>query len=696
MNDVPEDQEPSVLPLSSPIGEPPEFTEPFDLARRLTHAVWVYDIDNCRNIMANAAALRLWKAETEAELAARDMSIDMSTTVAKRLKQYQAGFIENDAIFKELWTLYPHEEPVSVDVVYTGYRLPDGRIAMLCEARGIAEDAPETLRSAEALLHTDVMISLFTKTGRELYMNPAARNTWRSETTHLPDVFVNSSDYDSILSELELRGEARRVLQIKSDAGLAWHDMSFKNCRDAATGGAATLVTAIDVTELKHARDRASYLADKDQTTDCYNRAYFQKHLEFLDSKQRDLPIALLFLDLDKFKQTNDKYGHEAGDRLLVVVSERIKACLTEADLLARVGGDEFVILLSGANSPTQVRHRVDQIQRTVCQPFFYKNKKIEVTTSIGVSVIPAHDRNCEKYVRHADVALYESKRLGRNRSSLYTEHMGRIADQRLQVEAELASAFEHGEIELHVQPCVDLYSGKVVSAEALARWRHPNRGLLMPVDFIGVCEETGLIDVLDHFVLEQSCELVKRWLKSGLDIGLSLNVSPRQFLDNDFMATLSSHAQHPDLKNGSVQLEITESVLAEDQDQVAKRLRSMTALGFKIAVDDFGTGYSNLAYISKFPINCIKIDKSFIDTLPTSVPVIRLIQRLSEEIGAQTVAEGIEDYAALSLVSEIGCHRIQGNYFSAPVPVDDIFKAVHLIETQIEAGIIASLEHKR
>ena len=689
MNDFTEHSGPSTVPRSMPVGKPPEFNAPFDVARRLTQAIWVYDIDHCRVILANAAALRLWKAETEPELAARDLSKDMSTTVAKRLKQYQAGFIESDAVFSELWTLYPHGEPVSVDVIYSGYRLPDGRIAMMCEATRIAEDAPETLRSAEALLHTDVMISLFATTGRELYMNPAARNTWRSETTHLPDIFVNSSDLDTILSEVELRGDARRVMRIRTDAGLVWHDMSFKSCSDAATGAPATLVTSIDVTELKHARDRASYLADKDQLTDCYNRAYFQRHLEELGAGNTAAPIALLYLDLDKFKQTNDKYGHEAGDKLLIATAERIKACLTEDDLLARIGGDEFVILLSGADTPEHVKHRIDHIRTTVCQPFFYKNKKIEVTTSIGVSVMPGHDRDCEKYVRQADVALYESKRLGRNRSSLYTDHMGRLADELLQTEAELASAFERGEIELFAQPCVDLSSGKVIGAEALARWRHPNRGLIMPADFITVCEDSGLIEVLDHYVLDQSCALVKQWHKSGLDIGISLNVSPRQFLDDGFMSALSSHAQHPDLKTGSVQLEITESVLADDQDQVAERLRSMTALGYKVAVDDFGTGYSNLAYISKFPISCIKIDKSFIDTMPTSVPVVRLIQRLSEEIGAQTVAEGIEDTDALMTISKIGCRWIQGNYFSAPVPVDDIHATVHLLETQFEAGAL-------
>ncbi|GGB45507.1 GGDEF-domain containing protein [Roseibium aquae] len=670
--------------LSWPFPDKPGSGDGFDLARRLRHAIWVYDIDRCRVVLANAAALHLWKASSEAELAARDLSKDMSTTVANRLKQYQAGFEESDATFSELWTLYPHGEPVSVDVIYTGYRLPDGRVAMMCEATGIAEDTPETLRSAEALLHTDVMISLFAASGRELYMNPAARNTWRSESTHLSDIFVDPHDLECILRDVELNGDARRVVRIKTDAGLAWHDMSLKSCRDAATGEPATLVTSIDVSELKRARDRAAYLADKDQLTGCYNRSYLQRHLDALGREDRGAPIALLYLDLDKFKQTNDRYGHDAGDKLLVETAQRIMTCLTDADLLARIGGDEFIVLLFGADSSSELNDRIDRIRDAVCQPISYKTVMIEVTTSIGVARLPVDDLDCEKYVRHADIALYESKRLGRNRWSLFTDDMGRIAGERLRTEEELASAFRLGEIVLHVQPCVDLVSGQVVSAEVLARWLHPKRGLLLPVDFIGVCEETGLIEALDHFVLEQGCALAKLWKKAGLNIGLSLNVSPRQFLDDGFMSALALHARDPDFVPGSIQLEITESVLAEDQDQVAGRLRKMTTLGYRIAVDDFGTGYSNLAYISKFPISCIKIDKSFTETIPDSVPVIRLIQRLAEEIGAHTVAEGIEDTAALETLSQIGCRQIQGNYFSAPIPVTDIREAVRRIERRI------------
>ena len=658
----------------------PAFTQPFDVARRLNQAIWVYDIDRCRVVMANDAALQIWQAESEADLAQRDLSKDMSTTVARRLKQYQSGFRENDATFSELWTLYPNGKPVSLDVIYTGYRLPDGRIAMLCEATRLAETTPETLRSAEALLHTDVMIALFAVSGPELYMNPAARNAWSSDTMQLQDLFINEREFDAILSDLKTRGEIRKVARVKTNDGWAWHDMSFKRCLDAATGQPATLVTSIDVTELKRARDRASYLANRDQLTGSYNRAYFQRKLDILDRAPREHPIALLYLDLDRFKQINDKYGHEAGDRLLLAATERIERCLTVFDMFARIGGDEFVVLLSAQAQATDFEARVDQLRAEVSQPFFHNNTKIDITTSIGVAIIEPQ-RTSHQAVRQADIALYEAKRTGRDRCAYYDDEMGRVAYERLLIESELAQALERDEFRLHLQPCVNLTTGAVIYAEALVRWHHPERGIIMPHSFIDICEETGLIEQLGNVVLKQGCALVGEWRRRGLNIGIAINVSPRQFLDDTFLSSLTCLAKAPDFEPGTVELEITESILAGDHNTVADRLRQITDLGYRISVDDFGTGYSNLAYISKFPLSCIKIDKSFIDSMPDSLPVMTLIQTLSEQIGARTVAEGVETPEQLKKIQDIGCHHIQGFFFSKPVPPDAFLTTVDRIQ---------------
>lgn len=664
------------------VSKVPDFVESFDLARRLTEAIWVYDIDRCRVVLANDEALRLWQASSEEELADRDLSIDMSPTVARRLKQYQAGFDKSDATFSELWTLYPNGEPISLDVIYTGYRLPDGRTGMLCETKAIADDTSQTLRSAEALLHTDVRIALFAVSGPDLYMNPAARNTWPFEDFRLQSVFLELTDFDEILHDLERHGETRKVRQVKTAAGIAWHDMSFKSCSDAATGAPATLVTSIDVSELKKARDRASYLANRDQLTGCYNRASFQKRLEDLDVSGHPESLALLYLDLDRFKQINDRYGHEAGDDLLRITVDRINRQLDDTDLLFRIGGDEFIVLLPLLEGEAEFADRIDRIRAEVARPFLYKNVKIDISTSIGAAVRQGGDLRSEDLVRHADIALYEAKRLGRNRHAVYSDEMGQAASERLTIETDLQDALARDEFRLHLQPRVDLRTGRVVSAEALVRWYHPERGILMPDDFIDICEETGLLEALGSFVLHQASVLVRDWNDQGLDIGISVNVSPRQFLNATFIENLERIAAEPGFRRETIELEIIESIIAGDQDLVARRLQRITELGYLISVDDFGTGYSNLAYITRFPINCIKIDKSFVDTMPSSGPIISLIQTMATQIGACTVAEGVETADQLHSVKEIGCRHVQGFYFSEAVPAEEFLGSISKLPT--------------
>ena len=257
---------------------------------------------------------------------------------------------------------------------------------------------------------------------------------------------------------------------------------------------------------------------------------------------------------------------------------------------------------------------------------------------------------------------------------------MGRAASERYQIEKELKSALEEEQFTLYYQPRVDTVSGKVASVEALVRWIHPERGLVPPNDFIPICEETGMIEELGYFVMKRGCEQAMEWQKAGLDIGMSINVSPRQFLDKRLMENITELSQHPDFPTGKVELEITETVLIGDHDLIAERLQQITDLGFKLAIDDFGTGYSNLAYISRFPLDCIKIDKSFVDQLPTSGPIIKLVQTLADQVGASTVAEGVETYEQVEILREIGCGQLQGYHYSRPLPVSEVVDRIHEI----------------
>ncbi len=652
----------------------------FAIVRRLRAPVWIFDIDHSRIVFANDAACTLWQAKDEAELRARDFKQDMSAMVLKRLKQYQFDFIEGDASFTEYWTIYPNGIPVSVMVVYTGIYLADGRMGMHCEVVDSKDDTPENLRSAEALLHTDVMITLYSIMGGPLYMNPAARNAAISSQHQFSDIFLNDQDHLEIMQALLEHGEHRLVAKVSTGAGARWHDISAKRCNDAATGKPAALVTAIDVTELKVARDKARYLADRDQLTGCYNRAYLQQHIEALPKDQVGL-CALLYFDVDRFKQINDGFGHEMGDVVLRQLATRARLMIRSDDIIARLGGDEFVLLLHGVTQHEQLEQRVTQLRQAFSEPIHHTATHVNVTVSVGVSVFHPKDADFNAVLSNADIALYISKQQGRNKVTYFDDEIGDTVRERRQIEADIKHGLQKGEFIIHYQPRVEIQTKKIVSAEALVRWNHPKRGLIMPETFIPICEETGMIEALGQWVLEVGCNQAIEWAQQGVDIEVSINISPRQFQNEELLGTLRRYAQTPGFPQQKIELEITENVLIGDDEQIARKLHEIVELGYRIAIDDFGTGYSNLSYISRFPLNCIKIDKSFISGLPETGPIIRLILTLAKQIGVVVVAEGVETKADYDWLLEGGCDQIQGYYLSEPVPVEAFLESVPTLD---------------
>ena len=663
----------TAVPLCAPEPNHPGLAEhSFAMARRMQAAIWVYDIDNARIILANTAACELWQAADEQNLRQRNLSKDMSSTVANRLKQYQVDFVERDAMFNELWTLYPNGKPTSIMVFFRGFRLSDGRMAMLCEAVGGVGDEPENLRSAEALLHTDVMITLYEKDGPPLYMNPAARSAASYAQLNIADTFVDPADYETFIDQLFMSGEHRMVAQMLSSTGQRWYDLSAKQCSDAVTGKPAILVTATDVSELKIARDKARYLADRDVLTGSYNRTYLLQQMVQID-QCRSESCALLCFDIDNFKQINDRYGHELGDAVLKEVAARAQSTIRENDTLVRLGGDEFVIIFESKQTGADFSPMIDRLLDIVSKPIIHDANRVSITVSIGVSHFRSERAACTSVMREADIALYESKEAGRNQVTYFSDEMGMAAKARNQIECEIKNAIQNHEFILHFQPRVNLKTGKVVSVEALARWQHPERGLVMPGEFIPVCEETGMIEDLGQLVLEMGCEQAIAWRREGLDIELSLNISPRQFGDNRLMQSLRSFSEHSAFPMGKIELEITENVLIGDLGQIEEKLKSISQMGYRIAIDDFGTGYSNLSYISRFPLNCLKIDQSFINQLPDTGPIISLIITLANQISATVVAEGVETEEQLDWLADNFCNQAQGYLLSRPVAIDHL-----------------------
>jgi len=642
---------------------------------RLNVPVWIFDIDNARVVQANPAACALWQAETEDELCNRDFSADMSTTVSNRLRQYQIDFETQDTSFSELWTLYPNGLPRSVMVVFRGVRLADGRMAMLCEAISEAEDTPENLRSAEALLHTDVMIVLFSREGPPLYLNPAARKMFTTPSATLAGVLADPHDMMAITGNLQTRGEFRMVARVRTHLGLRWYDLTAKRCLDAATGELATLVTAIDVSELTEARDTARKLANIDQLTGLYNRSYLQRHLDSLDRSNVADQCAIVFFDIDRFKTINDRYGHDAGDKVLRNFASRAKARLRENDVIARLGGDEFIVLFEGVKDVEEVEKRANDLCAAMRRPFIHGDLKIDTSVSVGLTLFTPDGADFDAVLREADLALYASKLAGRDRATVFTEEMGIEAQAREELEIALRKGLDEGQFALHYQPRLDVRSGRIVAVEGLVRWNHPEKGSIRPGVFIPMCEENGLIESLGRTVLKLGVAQAIEWAKLGLNLNVSLNVSPRQFVDPRFMDTLQELSKLPGFPAGKIELEITESVLSGRPEMVVEQLRQINDIGYRIAVDDFGTGYSNLSSIWRFPLACLKIDQSFIAQLPDAGPIVRMIISLGEQIGAVVVGEGVENAEQLGWLADNNCTQAQGYFIAKPMPPEDFLR---------------------
>jgi len=418
-----------------------------------------------------------------------------------------------------------------------------------------------------------------------------------------------------MIRRMDQTGEHRQVSKVFTSAGQRWYDITAKHCSDAATGQPAILMTAIDVSELKEARDKARHMANRDQLTGMHNRTSLQHHIEALRDDFGCGDCALIFFDVDRFKLVNDRYGHEAGDTVLRVIAERIGKSLRHTDIIARLGGDEFVILMHNVSGWEHLSTKIAFLRGIIGQPIYHGKTQLEVTVSIGVA------------------------------------------------------EFQPQTVQFY-QPRYDLKSGTVVSAEGLARWEHPERGLIPPDTFIPICEDTGMIATLGQQVLEMGVAQAIAWREAGLDIEVSLNISPRQFNDKELLPLLSNLAQAPNFPRGKIELEVTENVLIGDHEMIAEKLRTITHMGYRIAIDDFGTGYSNLSYISKFPLKCIKIDRSFIDRLPASGPIIQLILTLARQIGATAVSEGVETTEQLEWLRREECGQVQGFLLKKPLRV--------------------------
>ncbi|MEY2872889.1 MAG: hypothetical protein RLZZ373_260 [Pseudomonadota bacterium] len=650
------------------------------LLEALHQPIWIFDIDRSRVHWANAAGLSVWQARSLVDLRGRDMGADMSESVARRLRQYQQDFERGDARFSEQWTLYPGGRATTLWVGFSGVRLPDGRMAMLCEARPQQAMPPDSLRSVEALLHTEVMTTLYSRGGRPLYRNPAARTSALAANEGLQQRLLDRDDLRALVRGLVEQGHRKIIARVATTAGERWHDMSARLCRDAVTGRQAVLVTEIDISGLKQAQAQAQYLADHDLLTGLPNRNHVIKaYPQALEECQRQgLQAALIFLDLDHFKRVNDSLGHGVGDELLMHLARRLRAVLGPQDRVARLGGDEFLLLVPHTDAASVASRRAQELVALIAQPVQISQTELRVTPSIGVSLFPQDGTDIDTLMRHADQAMYSAKAAGRNGIAWFQPAMNAAAQSRLDLEVELRRALAHGDIRVYFQPRVNVETGRVMGAEALARWLHPQRGMIPPDVFIPVCEDCGLICELGAMVLEASARQQVCWAQQGRVLKISVNLSPRQFFYNALLQDVRDILDRTGCDPRALELEITESVLLGHDGRTVATLEALSALGLGIAIDDFGTGYSNLAYLHRYPVDTLKIDRSFIRALDTLPALTEMIVTMCQVLKVNMVAEGVETAEQLAWLRARGVHEYQGFLFSPAVP-PDVFEQLDL-----------------
>ena len=483
------------------------------------------------------------------------------------------------------------------------------------------------------------------------------------------DLFDESADRTALTGHLqEARAFRHCIVPLAAGGERRWWSIS---ARPTPYGACAYRGVISDITLQRQAEEKVSYMAHYDGLTDLPNRFMFNETLHHAFNR-RSGKIGLMYLDLDNFKSINDTLGHPIGDELLKAAARRLEDCVSRADLVARLGGDEFAILV-GARNVEKIEAMAAKIVKAMAEPFELDGHSVVIGTSVGIACAPDHGDNGERLLQNADLALYTAKALGRNRAATFAPGMDEAAHARRMLELDLRSALGKDEMRLHYQPVIDLGTGEVAGYEALIRWEHPARGVVMPNLFIPIAEETGMIVQLGEWVIRQAIRDLASWEPH---LSVAINLSPAQMRSPSLVTTVIGALAHNQVAADRVCIEITETVLMQDSAANIETLHKLSSLGLQIALDDFGTGYSSLNYLRSFPFNKIKIDRCFVDEIDTREDcqaIVRSVVGLANSLGMTTTAEGVERAAQLDQLRLEGCGEAQGFLYSQAVPVHEL-----------------------
>jgi len=446
-----------------------------------------------------------------------------------------------------------------------------------------------------------------------------------------------------------------------------------------------TYGVARDITDRKRAEEVISYQAYHDILTDLPNRILFKDRLGLavIQAKRKQTELAVMFIDLDRFKLVNDTLGHVKGDELLQQAAGRLKECLRKGDTLARQGGDEFTIVLPELRDRDDARMVADKFLEVLQEPFDLDGHAVHISASIGIAVYPAHGESIDELLRHADIAMYQIKGQGKNGHAFYDPSMQDVSHQKIALEQSLRRALEHNELEMYYQPQIDAISGRIVGAEALMRWNHPTRGIVSPGEFLPFAEENGLMLPISDWMIGALCRDMLQWKNiGGNQVRLSLNLSP-QYLDRgDFFEKMRGALLRYGIAPSQIEVEITENICIRNPQYAIEQLNKLGQLGVSVAIDDFGTGYSSLAYLHRFPVHTIKIDQSFVKEIHDEhghYPVVLAIISIARGLGLNLIAEGVETESQARYLRSNGCLTMQGYLYHRPMPLDrfiDVLRA--------------------
>ncbi|SHG38422.1 bifunctional diguanylate cyclase/phosphodiesterase [Massilia sp. CF038] len=443
------------------------------------------------------------------------------------------------------------------------------------------------------------------------------------------------------------------------------------------------MVILSDMTDRKRIEEHTRHLAEHDFLTDLPNRVLFLDRLQqaLATARRKGTKVAVMFVDLDRFKGINDSFGHHVGDTVLKEVASRLSGCVRNVDTVSRQGGDEFVVILSDIGGADQAAHVAGSVMQAVARPVQADARTISISVSIGISICPEDGEDIDTLLKHADVAMYHAKQSGRNAFSFFNEDMNARVTEKVQLENALRHALDQQEFELAYQPEIDMCSGLTVGVEALLRWRHPQRGLLLPHQFLDVAEECGLIVPIGNWVLREACERARSWHDAGLRVAVAVNLSAVQFTHDDLLGNVELALSESGLPPEMLDLEITEGVIMSGNPKAVATVTALRRRGIRLTIDDFGTGFSSLSYLRRFSLSKLKIDRSFVDDIlkqPDDADMIAAIIAVARSLKLRVTAEGVETAAQLRFLRDHGCDEYQGHYAASAEAEPDLTRRHH------------------